>query len=150
MRLSVPGHKDLRKIVVLNPKGGCGKSTLTVNLAGYLASRGNSVAIMDFEEARHYYRIFDLGMTIVGTCSKNNTINFEKANSLLEGYSQKIELLEKEKKLFLIEMEKSLPKSATPDDQLELLISKADRLGSYLLTKHKGQELFNKQKITFN
>ena len=49
MRLSVPGHKDLRKIVVLNPKGGCGKSTLAVNLAGYLASAGNSVAIMDFD-----------------------------------------------------------------------------------------------------
>ncbi|MGI9291317.1 MAG: P-loop NTPase [Gammaproteobacteria bacterium] len=49
MRLSVPGHKDLRKIVVLNPKGGCGKSTLTVNLAGYLASCGNNVAIMDFD-----------------------------------------------------------------------------------------------------
>jgi len=49
MRLSVPGHKDLRKIVVLNPKGGCGKSTLAVNLAGYLASRSNDVAIMDFD-----------------------------------------------------------------------------------------------------
>jgi chromosome partitioning protein len=49
MRLSVPGHRDLRKIVVLNPKGGCGKSTLTVNLSGYLASRGNTVAIMDFD-----------------------------------------------------------------------------------------------------
>ena len=49
MRLSVPGHKDLKKIVVLNPKGGCGKSTLAVNLSGYLASRGNSVAIMDFD-----------------------------------------------------------------------------------------------------
>lgn len=49
MRYSVPGHKDLHKIVVLNPKGGCGKSTLTVNLAGYLASRGNSAAIMDFD-----------------------------------------------------------------------------------------------------
>ncbi|HJP05542.1 MAG: ParA family protein [Gammaproteobacteria bacterium] len=49
MRLSVPGHKDLHKIVVLNPKGGCGKSTLAVNLAGYLASQGNSVAIMDFD-----------------------------------------------------------------------------------------------------
>jgi len=49
MRLSVPGHKDLRKIVVLNPKGGCGKSTLATNLAGYLAAQGNSVAIMDFD-----------------------------------------------------------------------------------------------------
>ena len=47
MRLNVPGHRDLRKIVVLNPKGGCGKSTLTVNLSGYLASQGNNVAIMD-------------------------------------------------------------------------------------------------------
>ena len=49
MRLSVPGHKDLRKIVVLNPKGGCGKSTLATNLAGYLASNGNPAAIMDFD-----------------------------------------------------------------------------------------------------
>ena len=52
MRLSVPGHKDLRKIVVLNPKGGCGKSTLATNLAGYLAKQGNSVAIMDFDPQR--------------------------------------------------------------------------------------------------
>jgi chromosome partitioning protein len=49
MRLNVPGHRDLKKIVVLNPKGGCGKSTLAVNLSGYLASRGNQVAIMDFD-----------------------------------------------------------------------------------------------------
>jgi chromosome partitioning protein len=50
MQLSVPGHKNLRKIVVLNPKGGCGKSTLAVNLAGYLASQNNKVAIMDFDQ----------------------------------------------------------------------------------------------------
>ena len=49
MRLNVPGHRDLKKIVVLNPKGGCGKSTLAVNLSGYLASLGNQVAIMDFD-----------------------------------------------------------------------------------------------------
>ena len=49
MRLSVPGHKNLRKIVVLNPKGGCGKSTLAVNLAGYLAANNKKVAIMDFD-----------------------------------------------------------------------------------------------------
>ena len=49
MRLTVPGHKDLRKIVVLNPKGGCGKTTLATNLAGYLAAQNHSVAIMDFD-----------------------------------------------------------------------------------------------------
>jgi len=49
VRFSVPAHKDLHKIVILNPKGGCGKSTMAVNLSGYLASQGNSVAIMDFD-----------------------------------------------------------------------------------------------------
>ena len=49
MSFSVPGHKDLRKIVVLNPKGGCGKSTLAVNLAGYLAACRSPVALMDFD-----------------------------------------------------------------------------------------------------
>jgi len=49
MRMTVPGHKDLRKIVVLNPKGGCGKSTLAINLAGYLAAQNNNVALMDFD-----------------------------------------------------------------------------------------------------
>ena len=45
--LNVPGHPDLKKIVVLNPKGGSGKTTLTTNLAGLLASRGFPVALMD-------------------------------------------------------------------------------------------------------
>ena len=45
--LNVPSHPDLKKIVVLNPKGGSGKTTLTTNLAGLLASRGFPVALMD-------------------------------------------------------------------------------------------------------
>ena len=47
MQLNVPGHRHLRKIVVLNPKGGCGKTTLAINVAGYLASKGRAVALMD-------------------------------------------------------------------------------------------------------
>lgn len=49
MLLSLPAHPALRKIVVLNPKGGSGKTTLAVNLAGYLAHRGRRVALMDFD-----------------------------------------------------------------------------------------------------
>ncbi|WP_341890231.1 ParA family protein [Variovorax sp. YR752] len=36
-------------IVVANPKGGVGKSTLSTNLAGYLASRGHSVMLGDVD-----------------------------------------------------------------------------------------------------
>ena len=36
-------------IVVANPKGGVGKSTLSTNLAGYLASQGHSVMLGDID-----------------------------------------------------------------------------------------------------
>ena len=48
MRPNLPADRDnLRKILILNPKGGSGKTTLAVNLAGYLASTGRSVGLMD-------------------------------------------------------------------------------------------------------
>jgi len=37
----------MRSILVLNPKGGCGKSTMATNLAGYFASEGKRVSIAD-------------------------------------------------------------------------------------------------------
>lgn len=49
MKLNVPSHPDLKKIVILNPKGGSGKSTLSTNLAGYFSARGTPVALMDFD-----------------------------------------------------------------------------------------------------
>jgi chromosome partitioning protein len=49
MLLNIPGHPELRKIAILNPKGGSGKTTLAVNLAAYLASTGEKTALMDFD-----------------------------------------------------------------------------------------------------
>lgn len=37
----------MRTILVLNPKGGCGKSTLAMNIAGYFALQGKRVALAD-------------------------------------------------------------------------------------------------------
>ena len=37
----------MRTILVLNPKGGCGKSTMATNLAGYYAQQGKNVALAD-------------------------------------------------------------------------------------------------------
>lgn len=39
--------QNLNKIVVVNPKGGCGKTTLSTNLAAYFAERGPIPTIMD-------------------------------------------------------------------------------------------------------
>lgn len=39
----------MRTLLVANPKGGSGKTTLAVNLAGYLASQGHDVAVMDMD-----------------------------------------------------------------------------------------------------
>lgn len=42
-----PYRDDLNKIVVLNPKGGCGKTTLSTNLASYFALRGPRPTLID-------------------------------------------------------------------------------------------------------
>jgi chromosome partitioning protein len=42
----------MRHIMVLNSKGGCGKSTLATNIAAYFANEGASVALADFDPQR--------------------------------------------------------------------------------------------------
>jgi len=39
----------MQRIVVLNPKGGSGKTTIAINLASYLAARGYRPVLMDFD-----------------------------------------------------------------------------------------------------
>jgi len=45
--LSMDTAAQLQKIVLLNPKGGSGKSTIATNLAAYYASKGLNTALMD-------------------------------------------------------------------------------------------------------
>ena len=42
-----PNRDDLHKIVILNPKGGCGKTTLATNLASCYALRGPAPTLID-------------------------------------------------------------------------------------------------------
>jgi chromosome partitioning protein len=47
--MSSTGPHGLTKIVVLNPKGGCGKTTLATNLASLYAIRGAAPTLLDFD-----------------------------------------------------------------------------------------------------
>ncbi|MAF84158.1 MAG: ParA family protein [Gammaproteobacteria bacterium] len=49
MLLKAPSRPDLKRIVVINPKGGSGKSTVASNIAGFLSASGHPVALMDFD-----------------------------------------------------------------------------------------------------
>ncbi len=42
----------MKAILIANPKGGSGKTTLATNVAGYLASRGQRVAILDLDRQK--------------------------------------------------------------------------------------------------
>ncbi len=56
------------------------------------------ITIMDFEEACYYYRIFDLGMLILGTCAKEKKIDLICASNIMDGYKKHILLEEIELK----------------------------------------------------
>jgi len=40
----------MKKILIANPKGGSGKTTLSTNLAGYFASKGRQVYLLDLDQ----------------------------------------------------------------------------------------------------
>lgn len=42
----------MKAILIANPKGGSGKTTLSTNIAAYLASRGQRVAILDLDRQK--------------------------------------------------------------------------------------------------
>jgi len=58
------------------------------------------IAFIDFVEACHYYRAFDIGMGIVGMCVEGGKVNLEKAEYFVHGY-QDVQSLEEIEKLNL-------------------------------------------------
>ena len=42
----------MRHIMVMNAKGGCGKSTIATNIASYFANEGATVALADYDPQR--------------------------------------------------------------------------------------------------
>src|SRR4029077_13723415 len=48
-RVRPPRGLTMQRIVVLNPKGGSGKTTIAINLASYYAISGEQPALLDFD-----------------------------------------------------------------------------------------------------
>jgi len=53
----------------------------------------NLKAILDFEDVSRIYKIYDLGMAVVGICTEEANIVIKKVRALIDGY-QEIRLLE--------------------------------------------------------
>jgi len=62
-----------------------------------LFEEGKFKALIDFEEACHYYKIFDLGMAVVGVCTEDFKLSLLKVRSLIDGYQKMGALDQKEK-----------------------------------------------------
>jgi homoserine kinase type II len=59
--------------------------------------KGVLAGIIDFEEACHYFKVFDLGMCAVGTCSDKGKLSLPKVHSLINGYQHTRKLEPEEK-----------------------------------------------------
>ena len=60
----------------------------------------NFKAIIDFEESCQYFKVFDLGMAIVGLCTQEAELRFDKVRALVSGY-QRVRALEEREKAVL-------------------------------------------------
>jgi len=58
-----------------------------------LFENGKFKAILDFEDVCRIYKIYDLGMAVVGICTEGTNIVIEKVRALVQGY-QEVRLLE--------------------------------------------------------
>jgi homoserine kinase type II len=63
------------------------------------------VAILDFEEACTYYKLYDLGMAAVGCCARNKKFSMDQIKQLIQGYKRICPLTGPEKQQLKLFME---------------------------------------------
>jgi homoserine kinase type II len=53
--------------------------------------------IMDFEEATHYFRVFDIAVLFISLCVESGDLDFTRASSILKSYTSVTKLTDEEK-----------------------------------------------------
>lgn len=71
----------MKSILVANPKGGSGKTTLATNIAGYLASQGKRVRLLDLDRQKSASRWLDLRPTELPFISEQQRENISPGKS---------------------------------------------------------------------
>lgn len=74
----------MRAILVANPKGGCGKTTLATNLAGYLASQNHRVVMWDLDQQKSSLNWLALRSSELPTITRLGLERSEASQSIME------------------------------------------------------------------
>jgi chromosome partitioning protein len=74
----------MRAILVANPKGGCGKTTLATNLAGYLASQNHRVVMWDLDQQKSSLNWLALRSSELPTITRLGLERGEAPQSIME------------------------------------------------------------------
>ncbi len=109
-----------------------------------IISENQTPVIMDFEEACLYFRIFDLGMAIVGLCSENGIIDLVNVRSVILGYRQVVDLstIEKEHiKAFIVYA--AVTASFWRFRQFNILFPSVELADSYLEMKNLADQIYS-------
>ena len=108
LAIEVPGHEfldwiaDMSEYIRSNIPGSLPRALIHGDIfCDNLVLQGDKVAIMDFEEACYYYRVFDLGMTILGTCFDGSEPDESLIKALLKAYNSQINLEQEERNAIL-------------------------------------------------
>lgn len=117
----------MKSILVANTKGGCGKTTLTTNLAGYLATLGNNVAIADLDRqksATHWLKRRPEECVKIysnNKCEKTNKLDWLIIDSPAGFRNDKFETAVKVVDCILVPMQPSAFDSGATERFLEIL-----------------------------
>ncbi len=142
----------MRSILVLNPKGGSGKSTIATNIAGYFATQGKSVAIADCDpqaSCKDWLKARpDAAPTIQAATIKGGKVHVEKRPQILiidtpaSLYGQRLVGFIKQAKTMVI----PLTPSAMDIRAAERFIGELSSLGKWLGHKIKLATIANRVK----